>query len=216
MSERGNLVITIARQYGSGGRIIGRRLAEDLGVHFYDQEILRMTSEVSAVGEQYFRLADEKAGGNLLYRIVGGLRGGGLDEPALDMGIVKPDNLFRFQSAVIRKLAQEEPCVIVGRCADYVLQAAGHEPLIRLFVYADAATRIRRVQDVDGLDTREALKKLTRINRERWSYVHYYTGRDWEDMQYYDLPVNTGVIDLDQAVDLVKWYIALRGYGCGK
>ena len=109
MEENKNLVITIGRQYGSGGRMTGEKLAKELGIHFYDEEILKITSEVSAIGEEYFRLADEKAGNNLLYKIVGGLRDS-LSAPSTRDDIVSRDNLFRFQSSVIRDLAKER-CV---------------------------------------------------------------------------------------------------------
>ena len=127
MADKGNVVITIARQYGSGGRITSKRLAEELGIPFYDEEILKMTSEESAIGEQYFRLADEKAGNNLLYRIVGGVRDS-LGAPT-SKKLTSRENLFRFQSEVIRKLAREQSCIIVGRCADYVLES---EPDVRV------------------------------------------------------------------------------------
>ena len=91
MKEKQNLVITIGRQYGSGGRIVGKALAEELGIHFYDEEILTMTSEQSAVGEVFFRLADEKAGNNLLYKIVSGMKPQ-LGKPSTDGDIVKPEN----------------------------------------------------------------------------------------------------------------------------
>ena len=101
-------VITIERQYGSGGRITGMRLAEELGIHYYDEEILKMTSETSAIGEQYFRLADEKAGNNLLYRTVTNMKPE-LSAPVKDgHKLTSPENLFRFQSEVIRKLAESE------------------------------------------------------------------------------------------------------------
>ena len=104
MSDR-HYVITIERQYGSGGRLTGERLAKELDIHFYDEEILKMTSETSAIGEQYFRLADEKAGNKLLYRIVTSLKPD-LSEPAkTGHRITSPENLFRFQSSVIRQLA---------------------------------------------------------------------------------------------------------------
>lgn len=116
-----HFVITIGRQYGSGGRIVGKMLAEELGIHFYDEEILKVTSETSAIGEQYFRLADEKAGNNLLYRIVKEIKPD-LELPRTEGKLTKPENLFRFQSDVIRKLAAEETCIFAGRCADYVLE----------------------------------------------------------------------------------------------
>ena len=108
--DKSKLVITIERQYGSGGRIVGKKLPEELGISFYDDEILSMTAEKSAVGEKYFRLADEKAGNNLLRKIVGNLRfpAGIFEEPKKEGDVTSPDNLFRFQAEVIRELASEE------------------------------------------------------------------------------------------------------------
>ena len=211
MTDNKKLVITIGRQYGSGGRITSKRLAEELGIHFYDEEILRMTSEESAIGEQYFRLADEKAGNNLLYRVVGGLRDS-LGKPS-SKNLTSKENLFKFQSEVIRKLAREEACIIVGRCADYILEAEPDVNVIRLFVYADMPTRIRRVMEVDGvLDPDEAVRKIKRIDKERREYYKYFTGREWGDMTLYDLPINTTNLSLDQLADLVKFYIRMRGF----
>ncbi|PNV59313.1 cytidylate kinase-like family protein [Clostridium sp. chh4-2] len=206
-----NLVITIERQYGSGGRIVGKKLAEDLGIHFYDEEILKMTSEVSAIGEQYFRLADEKAGNKLLYKIVGGLKNS-LAEPKLGDNITSPDNLFRFQSSVIRKLALEEPCVIMGRCADYVLESEGLEKLVSIFVCADMPTRIRRVMEVDGVDTKEALKRISRINKERTEYHKYFSNREWEDLNNYDLTINASKLEYDEVVQMIKEYLKIKGF----
>ena len=212
--DKKNLVITIERQYGSGGRVTGKRLAEELGIHFYDEEILKMTSEESAIGEQYFRLADERAGNNLLYKIVGGLRDS-LAKPSTKDDITSPDNLFRFQSDVIRNLAKAESCIIAGRCADYVLDAEGID-VIKLFVYADMPTRIQRVIDVDGVDEEEAVKRIRKIDRERKRYRKYFTGKEWDDMTNYDLPINATKIDLDQLAQLGKCYIKIRGYDIEK
>lgn len=156
MSDK-HYVITIERQYGSGGRITGMRLAEELGIHYYDEEILKMTSETSAIGEQYFRLADEKAGNNLLYRTVTNMKPE-LSAPVKDgHRLTSPENLFRFQSEVIRKLAESENCIIIGRCGNYVLQDQ-LDDVVRIFVYADTVTRVRRVMDVDKVDEEEALQ----------------------------------------------------------
>ncbi len=209
-----NLVITIGRQYGSGGRITGKNLANELGIHFYDEEILKLTSEQSAIGETYFRLADEKAGNNLLYRIVSHLKPH-IEKPSLEGNVVSPDNLFRFQSDVIRKLAkEEEACIIAGRCADYVLYEAEMEDitLVRVFVYADMPTRIQRVMDVDKVDVKEAVRRIKKIDRERKEYYHYYAGKDWMDMTNYDLAINTSEIDLEQTAKLIKDYIRIKGY----
>lgn len=206
-----HFVITVERQYGSGGRLTGKRLAEELGIHFYDEEILKMTSETSAIGEQYYRLADEKAGNNLLYRIVTSMKPD-LGEPVRDGdNITSPENLFRFQSSVIRKLAGQESCIIVGRCGNYVLQDQ-LDDVIRIFVYADTVTRVRRVIGVDQVDEKEALRRMKRIDKERKEYHRYFTGREWMDMENYDLPINASRIDYDQMIKLIKDYLVLRGY----
>ena len=128
-----NLIITIEREYGSGGRIVGKKLAEELGIHFYDDDILKLASEKSAVGEQFFRLADEKAGNNLLYRLGGGRKIDLHSKPSPNDKLTSPENLFKFQSEVMRELAESEPCIFVGRAAGYVLdQDEDIERLIRL------------------------------------------------------------------------------------
>ncbi len=203
-------VITIDRLYGSGGRIMGRRLSEELGIPFYDEEILKMASEDSAVSESLFRLNDEKAGTNLFFRAVGGLHTS-LEEPSTDDDVASPENLFRFQAKMIRKVAEEQSCIIMGRCADFVLNAVETENLIRLFVYADINTCIRRTMEVDGVDTKEALRRVNRISKQRRDYYKYYTGKDWEDMANYDLPINASVLEPDEAVLLVKEYLKIRG-----
>ena len=210
MSDR-HYVITIERQYGSGGRLTGERLAKELGIHFYDEEILKMTSETSAIGEQYFRLADEKAGNKLLYRIVTSLKPD-LSEPAkTGHRITSPENLFRFQSSVIRQLASSESCIIVGRCGNYVRQDQ-LEDVIRIFVYAEMPTRIERVMEVDKVDEAEAIRRIRRIDKERTEYHRYFTGREWMDMENYDLPINASRISYDQMIELIKGYLRLRGY----
>lgn len=213
MKEKKNLVITIGRQYGSGGRIVGKALAEELGIHFYDEEILSITSEQSAVGEVFFRLADEKAGSNLLYKIVSGLKPQ-LGKPSTDADIVKPENLFRFQSQVIKELASEESCIIAGRCGDYILGREKEEfpGLVKIFVYADTETLIKRTMEVDKIDEKEATKRVKKINRERKEYYRYYTGGNWEDWNNYDLIINTSNIDLIQTAKLIKDYVKLRGF----
>ena len=211
MEGNQNLVITIGRQYGSGGRIVGKALAQELGIHFYDEEILTITSEKSAVGEVFFRLSDEKAGNNLLYKIVSGLKPQ-LGKPSTEGDIVKPDNLFRFQSEVIRQLAAQESCIIAGRCGDYILSQEKIPGLVKIFVYADVPALIQRTMEVDKVDEKEAARRVKKINRERKEYYRYYTGADWEDWNNYDLIINTSNFDLEQAAKLIKEYLKLKGF----
>ena len=234
MSEKKKIIITIARQYGSGGADTGKKLAEDLGISFYDKNILRMNSDESGIKESYFHLADEKAGNRLLYKIINTLtpeKGA----PSFGSDLISADNLFRFQSEVIRKLAAEatvevkvtnswyDPvaegeaanalmargCVIIGRCADYVLD--GTEGLIRVFLYADIKVREERVRERNLYADKDVLKNIHRIDRERRDYNRYYAGRDWEKPENYDLLINTTQIGVDGAVQLIKDYLKMRG-----
>ncbi len=209
--KKDHFVIAIERQYGSGGRIVGKMLAKELGIHFYDEEILKITSETSAIGEQYFRLADEKAGNNLLYRIVKEMKPD-LYRPKKGDRLTTPENLFRFQSDVIRKIAEEETCIFAGRCANYVLEQENMDELIRIFVYANMDTRVRRVMDVDKVDEKEALKRIKRIDKERQEYHKYFAGRDWMDMEDYDLPINSSRLEFEEMVILIKDYVRLKGF----
>lgn len=208
MAEK-KLIVTIGRQYGSGGSETGKRLAEELGIGFYDKNILRMNSDESGIKESYFHLADEKAGNKLLYKIISSLtpeKG----SPSFGSDLISADNLFRFQSEVIRKLAAAESCVIIGRCADYVLE--GMDGLVRVFLYAAPEFRENRIRAKDLYEPREVEKNIKRIDRERRDYHRYYTGTDWENLSNYDLIVNTGKVGVDGAVQVIKDYLNVLGY----
>lgn len=205
------LIITIGRQYGSGGNEIGRKLAGELGIDFYDKNILRMNSDESGIKESYFHLADEKAGSRLLYRIVSGMTPE-MREPSFGSDLISADNLFRFQSEVIRKLAEEQSCVIVGRCADYVLEDADDIELVRVFIYADMDARIRRVREKELYTPEDVRKNVKRIDKERRNYYRYYTGRGWADPENYDLLINTSTTGIKGSVRMIEEYIKIRGY----
>ena len=209
MNENKRLVITIGRQYGSGGREIGARLAKDLGLGFYDKNILRLNSDESGIKESFYHMADEKAGNKLLYRIVKSLAPE-LGTPSLGPDLIAADNLFRFQSEVIRKLAAEEDCVIIGRCADYVLD--GFDGLVKVYLYADMDYRVERIKELGYYEPKDVKKNIKRIDRERRDYHRYYTGRDWENVENYDLMLNTARLGTEGAVEAVKGYLRLRGY----
>ena len=208
MSEK-KVIITIGRQYGSGGAAIGQRLAEELGIGFYDKNILRMNSDESGIKESYFHLADEKAGSKLLYRIISSLTPD-TGAPTFGSDIVSSDNLFRFQSEVIRKLADEESCVIIGRCADYVL--AGRDNLVRVHIYAPMEAREARIREKKLYDEKDLEKNIRRVDRERRDYYRYYTGKDWEAAENYDLLINSGPIGVEGCVQVIKDYLRAAGY----
>lgn len=207
--ENKKLIITIGRQYGSGGREVGKKLAKELNVDFYDKNILRMDSDESGIKESYFHLNDERAGNKLLYRIISSLTPE-KTAPSYGSDLVSADNLFRFQSAVIKKLAAEESCVIIGRCAEYVLE--GMEGLVRVFLYADLEARAARITEKELYDPKDVLKNIKRIDKERRDYHRYYTGRSWEDFDNYDIIINTSRIGIDGTVDTIKDYLKARGY----
>lgn len=209
MKEEKKLIVTIGRQYGSGGGEIGARLAKELEVHFYDKNILRMNSDQSGIKESYYHLADEKAGNKLLYKIIKSLtpeKG----SPSFGSDLVSADNLFRFQSEVISKLAEEESCVIIGRCADYVLE--GREGLVRVFLYADMDYRAGRITELGYYDPADVRRNIKRIDRERRDYHRYYTGRDWENVDNYDLMLNTAALGTEGTVNAILAYLRIKGF----
>ena len=207
--EKQNLIITIGRQYGSGGAEVGKKLGQRMGLDVYDKEILKMTSDESGIRESYFHLADERAGKKLLYKIVQSLIPENTS-PSTGSDLVSADNLFRFQSEVIRKLAAEESCVIMGRCADYVLEGA--EGLVRVFLYADMEYREKRISDLGYYEPRDIRKNIKRIDRERRDYHRYYTGRDWENVENYDLMLNTASLGTEGAMEAIRAYLRIKEY----
>ena len=206
--EEKKLIITIGRQYGSGGAEVGKKLGKALGLEVYDKEILKMTSDESGIRESYFHLADERAGNRLLYKIVHSM----IPEdtsPSLGTDLVSSDNLFRFQSSVIRKLAQEESCIFIGRCAEYVL--SGTENLVSVFIYADMEARTARIREKGYYAEEDIVKNIKRMDRERREYHRYYTGKDWERLENYDILLNSGKLGVDGCVKSIMEYLKIRG-----
>lgn len=198
-----NQVITIARQYGSGGREIGMKLSQKLGVPFYDRELITMSVEKSGYDEEVLRSVDEKAASSLLYTLAMGSTGLGVGNvPNIPIN----DRLFVLQSEVIRELADKGPCIIVGRCADYVLRE--HADVKRVFVYAGFSSRIDAVMRSDGLDERKAKDKIVKTDRRRAEYYSYYTGQKWGRLENYDVMIASDKFGIDGTVD------ALYGLFC--
>ena len=202
-----NRVITIARSYGSGGRKMGKLLAKELGYDYYDREILRIASDESGISEELFNRADERTSRLPLFRIARQVYTGEVIPPDSD-DFISNENLFRYQTKIIRELASTRNCVIVGRCANYVLR--GRDNVINVFVTAPVVDCVRRVMETDGLDLEEAEKKIRRIDKRRADYFKYFTGRQWQDAALYDLCLNSGHMSEQTCVNIVKAYMDAR------
>lgn len=201
-----NRVITIARSYGSGGRKMGRLLAKELGYEYYDREILRIASDESGISEELFRQADEKQR-IPLFRIAREVYTGEVIPPDSD-DFISNENLFRYQAKIIRELAATRNCVIVGRCANFILR--GRDNVLNVFVTAPVVDCVRRVMETDGLNLEEAEKRIKKIDKRRADYFKYFTGRQWQDAALYDLCLNTGHMSEQKCVDIVRAYMDAR------
>ena len=207
MAENKKFVITVGRQYGSGGAEMAKRLGERLGLHVYDKEILKMTSEESGIRESYFHLADEKAGNKLLYRIIHSL----IPEngtPSLGSDLISSDNLFRFQSSVIRGLAASETCIIVGRCADYALK--DYDNKLNVFIHAPMTFKKSRIQEQYEVPEAKVKDVAIKTDKQRASYYNYYTSKKWGDLKSYDLCIDSSILGIDGTVELIKQAVALK------
>lgn len=199
--------ITINRSFGSWGKTIGMELAEKLGVEYYDRDISRLSSEYSGVAERLFVQYDETVR-NKLFRKFSTADLNDIVSPD-DKKFVSDDNLFRLQAKVIRNLAEKENCVIIGRCAGYVL--TGLPYLVRLFIHAPFDVCVENVQTRFGMSPDEARRLVKRTNDNRRAYFKYYTGgRNWGEASNYDLTINTADIGYEKAVDLILDYMQYK------
>ena len=197
-------IITIARGMGSGGRTIGKMLSEQLGFKYYDKELIRLASEESGINEAFFGRVDEKIKTSFIRK--NGVYKGGLIDPA-SKDFTSDANLFNFQAKIIKELAEKEPAVIVGRCADFVLK--DFEGAIRLFIFCDKETAVKNVIDAYGGNEKDALKLIEKTDKDRCSYYKHYTGRNWEDARNYNICLDTSHMDYQTCVDIIKGYIAI-------
>ena len=201
-----NMVITIGRQYGSGGREVGRRLASRLEIPYYDKEILSEASKDSGICEELFEDHDEKPTRSFLYSLVTGVQTHG-NPSTMYMDMPLHHRIFLAQFDTIRRLAGNGPCVVVGRCADYVLR--DEKNVVNVFLKADMEHRIERAIE-RGAEPSRAQDIVKRRDKERASYYNYYATTTWGDVNNYDLCLDTGKVGYDGAVDMIIAYIALR------
>lgn len=200
-----NTVITIGRQYGSGGRELGQILAKNLGFEFYDEELVTMAAEKNKMHKDILRAVDEKATKSLLYTLVTGsdLR---FFNTSMQYEMPINDKLFITQSEIIKNLADKSSCVIVGRCADYVLRDSAQKCL-HLFIHADLEHRIQRICQKYDLTPEKAKDKINKVQKSRKTYYNYYSNREWGNVSNYDLCVNTGTLGLQKAAEVIEEFV---------
>lgn len=202
-----NVIVTIARQYGSGGKTIGHQLARELGINCYDREIMRMASDESGINERLFAEVDEKLKTSPIFRITKKVYNGQLIPPESE-DFVSDNNLFNYQAKVIKQLAEEESCVIIGRCADFVLK--DYPNVLRVFVHAPAGFCMERAAERVQMSPRELEKFIAKTDKYRADYYKYYTGREWNDARNYDLCLNSSRLGFDGCVEAIKAHMKIR------
>ena len=194
-------VLTIGRQFGSGGKEIGFKVAEKLGVKCYDKELIQVAAKESGLCEQIFESHDEKPTQSFLYSLVMDTYSMGYNNTGF-IDIPISHKVFLAQFDAIKKLADTESCVIVGRCADYALE--DYEDVINVFIYADIDNRIERIKERKDIKKDSSAKDLIiKTDKKRASYYNYYTNKKWEDAKSYDITINSSLFGIDGTVDLL-------------
>ena len=197
----GHQIYTIGREYGSMGLVVGQRLAERLGIKYYDKELLQQAAKDSGFCEEIFENHDEKPSNSFLYSLVMDTYSVGnyAVAPFLDMPL--NHKVFLAQFDTIKNIAEKESCVIVGRSADYAL--ANNPNVINVFVRADLDDRIKIISKRLDMTENKAKDLILKTDKQRASYYNYYTNKKWGDSTSYDLCINTSKISVDNAVDLI-------------
>lgn len=200
-------IITIGRQFGSAGREIGEKLAASLGIKCYDKELLDRAAKDSGICQELFENHDEKPTNSFLYSLVMDTYSMGYSANTFsDMPI--NHKVFLAQFNAIKKIADEGPCVMVGRCADYAL--ADYANCLSVFIYADMDCRIKRIAEKYNLTDSKAKDMILKTDKKRASYYNYYSSKKWGDASSYHLCINRSICGIDGAVEIIKDFIDLK------
>ncbi|MDR1678390.1 MAG: cytidylate kinase-like family protein [Prevotellaceae bacterium] len=192
-------IITIGRQLGSGGKMVGEMLAEHLKIACYDKELLKMAAKESGLCENFFEKADEKTGFSIISGLFGLSSFGKGD--FFTNNYLSNESLFKIQSDVIRGLAEKQSCIFVGRCADYILR--DHPRLLSVFIWAGMDDRIKRIAESQHLSKKNAQKLIEQTDKKRASYYNYYSNKTWGATTTYDLCINSSAFGIDETVNSI-------------
>jgi len=204
---KGNFIITIGRQFGSGGREIGEALAKKLNIPYYDKELISLAAKESGMDAEVFNHVDERATNSLLYSLSMGLYSFGSNF-SNSSELPVNDRLYILQHQIIKKLADEGPCVIVGRCADYVLK--DFDNCVNIFIHADMEYRKQRAIEIHDVKKNKAEQIVNKTDKVRANYYGFYSGQKWGFAQNYDLCMDSSKLTTDQAVALIESYLDIR------
>ena len=203
----GKLIVAIGREYGSGGREIGEKLANRLGIKFFDKELLTLVAKESGYCEEILQKNDEQPTNSFLYSLVmdtyslGYSSGGYTDMPI-------NHKVFLAQFDAIKKIASEGPCILVGRCADYALEE--FDNVLTVFIHAKMEARIRRIARIYNLTDAKAKEMIQKTDKQRSSYYNYYTNKKWSDAESYDICLDSSVLGIDGTAEAIKHLVAIK------
>ena len=195
------MIITIGRQLCSGGRDIGKKLSEKLGIAYYDRELIAIAAKESGLSEKLFEEADERTHKGIAPGLLG-TRFPFLGENMLAYRVLSDDTFFKIQSDVIRNLAEKNSCIFIGRCADYILR--DRKDLLRIFLSANENDRISRIMELEKVSVEKARNILEHADKKRSTYYNYYTNKTWGSSAGYDLCLNTSLFGIDGTVTLIE------------
>ena len=184
-----HVVITVSREYGSGGRYVGRLIADKLGIKFYDKEIITKLAEVTGLSEEYIENNEQKRDASAI------LNNG------FYMGLDNADELFVKETELIKELAAKDSCVIIGRCADFILK--DEKNVIKVFVYSGMEDKIKRATQIYGYEEEKAKKEIERIDKLRANHYKHYTDKDWKDFSNYDICINSDLLGVEKSADMI-------------
>lgn len=197
-------IITIGREYGSGGREVGKKLAQKLEIPYYDKELLTRAAKETHMSEDLFEAYDEKPTTSFLYSLVTDTYNYGYASPLL-ANMPLNQKVFLSQLETIKKIADEGPCVIIGRCADYAL--AERNNCVNVFIRGDLQKRIRRIADKYDLTDAKAKEMIHKTDKKRASYYDYYSNKKWGDSKSYDLCINSSILGIDGSVSIISDFV---------
>ena len=199
-------IITIGRQYGSAGHSIGKILADDLGIKYYDKELLERAAKDSGLCQELFENHDEKPTNSFLYSLVMDSYSFGYGSTMMDMPLNQ--KVFLAQFDAIKKISQDGPCVIVGRCADYALK--DYDNKLNVFIHAPMSFKKSRIQEQYEIPEAKVKDVAIKTDKQRASYYNYYTSKKWGDLKSYDLCIDSSILGIDGTVELIKQAVALK------